>query len=210
MESYKIDVSGFSIKDKELVQSAAFKLGCTWTCGRVCQNLHALFYYLEPKFSYINYGMDLATFIEHRYKEITLQQLLKLAGMENDMTTKQFSKKDLVAGKHVVKLADGSRYLLVNVLDKVVGFNLQADSKGVHDNWYTHLEEDLVYPYNKDLSVVAVYKVVNIDVYCQCSERNIELIWKREEKSATQTELEKLQQQIVDLQDQVNKLQSTL
>lgn len=106
------------------------------------------------------------------YSYLTKQQFKEKIGM----TTKQFTKSDLVAGKHVVELADGSRYLLVNVLDKVVGFNLQCDSKGIHDSWYTHLEEGLVYPYNEDLTVVAVYEVIDIDVYLQCSDRNIKSI----------------------------------
>lgn len=212
MESYKIDVTEMSEQDKVRVQKAAFKLGYVWSNSKDnVINLQAGYYYLGRDGLL---GWDWASsghYFDKDYgRQITLQQLLKLAGMENDVTSKVFSKKDLVAGKHVVELADGSRYLLVNVLDKIVGFNLLADSKGIHDNWYTYLEEDLVYPYNKDLSVVAIYKVVNIDVYFQCSDRNIELIWQRTEKSATQIELEKLQQQIAELQAQTNKLQSTL
>lgn len=212
MESYKIDVTEMSEQDKVRVQKAAFKLGYVWSNSKDnVINLQVGYYYLGRDGLL---GWDWASswyYFDKDYgRQITLQQLLKLAGMEDCMTTKQFSKKDLVAGKHVVELADGSRYLLVNVLDKIIGFNLQADSKGVHDSWYTYLEEGLVYPYNEDLNVVAVYKVISINVYCQCSESNIELVWQRTEKSATQIELEKLQQQIAELQDQVNKLQDTL
>lgn len=206
MKGYKIDVSGFSIKDKELVQSAAFKLGCTWTSGRVCQNLHALFYYLEPKFSYINYGRDLATFIEHRYKEITLQQLLKLAGMEGNMTTKQFSKKDLVAGKHVVKFRGGSE-----LSDGESGLHLVIGNHLVNSSGYNDLssyDDDLLY-HNKHYDIMEVFEIVSA-TSSRVTSMKLKSIWKRSEKSATQIELEKLQQQIADLQDQAHKLQSTL
>lgn len=144
------------------------------------------------------------------YRKLTKQQFKHKIGMEENMTTKAFTKADLVAGKHIIELAEGSRYLLVNVIDKVVGFNLQADSKGIQDTWYTYLEENLIYPYNEELTVVAVYEFSEVNVYLQCSDSYLELIWKREEKSETQIQYEKLQQQITELQVQADKLKATL
>jgi hypothetical protein len=132
----------------------------------------------------------------------------EIAGMSDKKT---FTKADLVAGKHVVELVNGSRYTLVNLLNEVVGFNLQAEKKGFHDTWYQNLREDMIYPYNKDHTVVAVYEATAIDVYYSCSNHNLNLVWKRPPaKTQTEIELEKLQQQIAELQAQANKLQQTL
>jgi hypothetical protein len=167
------------------------------------------------KDDYLNYGTGNNYFWTcngasnvYDFHKLTKREFKEIVGMSDKKT---FTKADLVAGKHVVELADGSRYTLVNLLGEVVGFNLQAEQKGFHNTWYQSLREDMTYPYNKDHTVIAVYEATGIDVYYSCSNHNLNLVWKRPPaKTQTEIELEKLQQQIADLQAQANKLQQTL
>lgn len=209
----KIWIGDMSEADKELAFKAVQKIDGFYRHKSLPTNGYVAFFIEGSDITHLSCirGKSYYYDDDKESTEITLQQLLKLAGMEENMTAKQFSKKDLVAGKHVVELAEGSRYTLVNLLDKIVGFNLQAEHKGFHDTWYDSLYEDMTYPYNKNHAVVAVYEMVKLDVYWSCSDSSLKLVWERTPpKTATQIELEKLQQQIAELQAQANKLKDTL
>lgn len=125
-----------------------------------------------------------------------------------EKTMKQFTKSDLVVGKHVVEFRDGTRVMLVQVMDKVVGFNLKTvgNNSGLHYQGFDNLEEDLTYPANKDYDVVKVYQVTEVDVYYQCYDYNLKLIWQRPTKSPEQIEYENLMAKIDELKAQAEKL----
>lgn len=196
----KIWIDDMSEYDRALAFKAVQKLD-RFYCRRTVDQYKC--FYLRSGIDVWN-DVSIDCYRESELPEITLQQLLKLAGMENNMTTKQFSKKDLVAGKHVVETENGRKYLIACSINKpLYGLNLNGSS---YMCLATH-NEDLTYGSN--LSVVAVYEIHAEHGFHELS-RELKLIWKREERSATQIELEKLQQQIADLQDQANKLQQTL
>ena len=136
------------------------------------------------------------------YEYLTKQQFKEKIGM----TTKQFSKKDLVAGKHVVKFRGGSE-----LSDGESGLHLVIGNRLVNSSGYNDLssyDDDLLY-HNKHYDIMEVFEIVSA-TSSRVTSMKLKSIWKRSEKSATQIELEKLQQQIADLQAQANKLQSTL
>lgn len=126
-------------------------------------------------------------------------------------TMKQFTKSDLVAGKHVVEFRDSTRVTLVQVLDKIVGFNLKTvgNNQGLHYQWFDNLAEDLTYPANDEYDVVKVYQVKEVDPYYQCYDYNLKLIWERPTKSPEQIEYENLMVKIEELQKQAEKLKPT-
>ena len=123
-------------------------------------------------------------------------------------TMKQFTKRDLVAGNHVVEFRNGTRVMLVQVLDKIVGFNLQQGShyRGLHYQWFDNLAEDLTYPGNDDCDVMKVYQVKEVDPYYQCYDYNLKLIWTRPTKTPEQIEYENLMTKIDELKAQAEKL----
>lgn len=208
MESYKIDVTEMSEQDKVRVQEAAFKLGYYWgTSKDSVTNLQAGYYYLGRNGILCWDWASSGDYFDKEYiRQITLQQLLKLAGMEGNMTTKQFSKKDLVAGKHVVKFRGGSE-----LSDGESGLHLVIGNRLVNSSGYNDLssyDDDLLY-HNKHYDIMEVFEIVSA-TSSRVTSMKLKSIWKRSEKSASQIELEKLQQQIAELQDQANKLQSTL
>lgn len=122
---------------------------------------------------------------------------------------KQFTKDQLVAGKHVVELRDGTKQL---VLQKQGGEIFFAGLNG--ENFFNDVKKlryDLTWAGNIDdvFTIVNVYEISESMWFNQLSS-GLELIWKREEKSQQQIELEKLQQQISELQEQAKRLEKTL
>lgn len=135
------------------------------------------------------------------FEKLTKQQFKEKIGM----TTKQFTKADLVAGKHVVECVNKNKYLVTIREDGTLfGLNLNRDSYLPLDGHDNNLEYR-----SKDLSISAVYEMSSFNAFLDLN-RNLKLVWKREEKTETQIQFEKLQQQIAELQDRANKLQATL
>lgn len=144
------------------------------------------------------------------FEELSNQEFKQKIGMEENMTTKQFTKSDLVAGKHVFKVRKGGYYLVIKTEDRgLAGVNLDGLS---HFGTLDTFKEDLSYRHcsvKDDLDIVEVF-VIDSSTTFDYLHRNLKCIWKREEKSEAQIQFEKLQQQITELQAQADKLKATL
>lgn len=132
------------------------------------------------------------------FEKLTKQQFKDKIGM----TTKQFTKSDLVAGM-ITKYENGDLRL-------VLGDTL----KGKDFGWMPleDLDDNLSHS-NSNWSIVEVFspKAEYYNLSELFEEYKLKSIWKRPPpKSASQIELEKLQQQIAELTAQANKLQQTL
>lgn len=194
----KIWIGGMSEADKALAFRAVQKLDSFY--GKRTVDQYDCFFI--RKVGDVWNGGNIDYYKECESQEITLQQLLKLAGMEENMS---FTKADLVAGKHVVECANKNKYLVTVREDGTLfGLNLNRDSYLPLDGHDSNLEYR-----SKDLSISAVYEMGSFNTFLDLN-KNLKPIWKRTEKSETQIQLEKLQQQIADLQAQANELQATL
>lgn len=140
------------------------------------------------------------------YMKLTKQEFKQKIGMEENMTTKQFTKADLVAGKHVFKTRSGLYNLVIQAQSGLGGVNLSGKE---YFGSLTSYAGDLLHLNYNDLDIVEIYELSYPDVF-GCLKEKLKSIWKREEKTEAQIQLEKLQQQITELQAQANKLKATL
>lgn len=144
--------------------------------------------------------------VDGDYVKLTKQQFKGKIGMEEGMTTKQFTKADLVAGKHVVETSNGYSYIFIGN-DVLQGMDNLDSWNSLKD-----FDEDLSCIASKEYDIQSVYRVEESGSIAYSKHRSSrKLVWERTSpKTASQIELEKLQQQIVELQTQANKLQATL
>ena len=106
MNSYKINCVGMSDEQKRLVQDAFFKLGYKYEYD--ISKYEYGKYYFAYTWGYITYLSveDVRYFEQKTHTELTLNELLKLANMEEYMT---FTKAELRDGM-VVKYRGGCTY----------------------------------------------------------------------------------------------------
>lgn len=98
-----------------------------------------------------------------------------------------FSKKDLVAGKHVVVTADGDVGLVVDVKGELwVCFDNDTTME------LCDQEEDLSYPDDEALDIVEVYQLESSNIGRLFNLKSHTLVWKKEEtrKEMTIKEIE--------------------
>lgn len=88
-----------------------------------------------------------------------------------------FSKKDLVAGKHIVKLADGSVGLVVYLGDELRVLFEDDDSMTLSDQ-----EEDLSYSEDSNLNIVEVYEIRSRFISRIFDLAYHELVWQKNPK----------------------------
>lgn len=88
-----------------------------------------------------------------------------------------FGKKDLVAGKHIVKLADGSVGLVVDMEDELWVMFEDDNSMTLRDQ-----EEDLSYSEESYFDIVEVYKVSSCFISKIFNLDYHELVWKKNPK----------------------------
>ncbi len=136
------------------------------------------------------------------YEYLTKQQFKEKIGM----TTKQFSKKDLKTG--MILVFNNGEYATV-LLGTANGDIVTGDSwfplKDYEDGQLFNakgVRKVLQPKSNRYFNLVLAKEGPHWTEY--------EVVWEYKEKSASQIELEKLQQQIAELQDQANKLKSML
>lgn len=97
-----------------------------------------------------------------------------------------FSKKDLVAGKHIVKLADGSVGLVVDMEDELRVLFKDDDSMTLD-----YQEEDLSYSEDSNLNIVEVYEISSCFISEIFKLDCHELVWqKNQKKKMTLKEIE--------------------
>lgn len=116
---------------------------------------------------------------------------------EKDM--KQFTKDMLVAGKHVVELRNGHKAVFI-------GNGIFQYLNNIND-WMDvdKYSYDLSRPSNDKYSVVKVYEV-RISTSIGSFKEQLNLIWKREEKSQKQIDYENLMAKIAELQKQAENM----
>jgi hypothetical protein len=110
-----------------------------------------------------------------------------------------FTKDMLESGKHVVEYRDGEKRLVFND-------TLTSANSGIPLSSYNH---QLLHKEFPDLDIVKVYKL-NSAIYGlnRILNESNELIWKRQEPSAEQLELQKLEEQMRELADKIAVLRA--
>jgi hypothetical protein len=206
---YKIDVRDMSEEQKKKVQDAFFKMGYGWSkqCGICYRYLNAGFYYagtfVQSQLEYDPVECE-DYFKRNTTKQITYEELMKMANMQT------FTKDDLKTGMILVFKNNETAMVL---LDTANGDIVSGE------NWFPlkdFSDEELFTEGTSMRSggVAAVYQpVCNVDFNLakfDHKSKNYKQIWKREEKSQSQIELEKLQQQITELQKQADKIKATM
>lgn len=127
------------------------------------------------------------------YKYLTKQQFKEKIGM----TTKTFTKADLKDGMRLIN-RDGNTYYLLG--RNLLTYNPDAYLGNGAFNQATYItcySDQLLNPHFKSLDIMKVI------------DRDDKVLFVREEKSETQIQFEKLQQQIEELQAQASKLKAT-
>lgn len=197
MENLKIDVRELSDEKYENVKEAIYKL----TGNNYAFKWNYFQIDLQPKASS---GFDSeVTFSVIRNKQVTYNELMEIAGMSDKKT---FTKADLVAGKHVFETREGTLNLVIKSQNGLSAVNL--DGRMYFGDLKSY-KEDLTYSECESLDIVAVYEIYYPNSF-NCLSHQLVSIWRRAEKTETQIQFEKLQQQIAELQAQANKLQQTL
>jgi hypothetical protein len=193
MENLKIDVRGLSAEQKENVFDAIEKL----TENEV--NVRDKRFYFTYGEYWTQGGEDERCFTGNRNKQVTYNELMEIAGMSDKKT---FTKADLKDGM-VTKYNNGDLRLVLggSLRGKACGWM----SLGDFDDNLSHRT------FGWTIAEVFSPKSEYYNLSELFDEGRLVSIWKRPPaKTQTEIELEKLQQQIADLQAQANKLQQTL
>lgn len=156
---------------------------------------------VEKGHDYLRFAKDRKFYVtDLRWGDfLTKQQFKEKIGMV-DKTT--FTKDDLVVGRHVVECRNGGRYVL---LKEGLLFGLHDGDGFCRMGEYL---EDLTS--NVNYTHMDIIKVYTISCNNIRKLNNLTLVWKREEKSDAQLEMEECQKQIKLLQEQMDKLQEKL
>ena len=195
MENLKIDVRELSAPQKEDVFKAIEKFINTKINVK-----ESYFYFIHTGlYNGWSHSFRCDLYEEKENKEVTYNELMEIAGMSDKKT---FTKADLKDGM-VTKYSNGDLRLVLNNTLKGKDFGwmpLEDLDDGLNHN-------------DSDWSVDEVF-LPNAEYYNLSQlfdESKLTSIWKRPPaKTQTEIELEKLQQQIAELQAQANKLQQTL
>lgn len=92
-------------------------------------------------------------------------------------TKKEFTKADLKSGM-AIEYRDGRRRLLTSINNNLYLYN----GNGLYNNSLSIFKNNLKCPYDKNIDIVKVYKILNIrDLSSILNNDNIILIWEREE-----------------------------
>lgn len=189
MENYKINCVGMSDEQKRLVQDVFFKLGYKYEYD-ISKYEYGKCYFAYS-WGYITYLAveDVRYFEQKTHTEITFNELLKLANMEEYMT---FTKAELKTGM-VVKVKGGSynsdKY---GKLLLVVGNSLQQATEYELLSLYL---DDLTCTSHPEYDIVEVFEVVNSALPInRIQDWQLKSIWKRPEPISAQ------QQAILDLE----------
>lgn len=199
MKNYKINCVGMSDEQKRLVQDAFFKLGADWA-GKLGQK------YITDKFNHmyiddmvLSYSSGDAFYQEDPNTKITLNELLKLANMEEHMKQKTFTKSDLKDGM-VVKYRGGCVYS-----DKYSSLNLVVANAIIQTDEFNTLKDfnnDLTAPDYTQFDIVEVFEVVSAHRLEDIAGWGLKSIWKRPEPISAQwqaiTDLEAKQLELIE------------
>ena len=121
---------------------------------------------------------------QHGYKVISFDEFMKeVDGM------KEFTLKDLKAGKHVVETSHGKKYLVCLTQSGLVGVN--------SNGWinFNNYQQDMTYCHNNIYCIMKVYEI-QFGSYFDglLDESGLTLVWERKEevKELTMADIEKL------------------
>lgn len=203
MNNYKINCVGMSDEQKRLVQDAFFKLGYAYCLTAELQYYNGDYYFAySDGYIYRMEGEDIRYFENKNHPEITLNELLRLANMEEYMT---FTKADLRDGM-VVKVRGGSynadKY---GKLLLVVGNSLQQATEYELLSIYL---DDLTCTSHPTYDIMEVFEVVNSALPInRIQDWQLKSLWKRPEPISAQQqaiiELEAKQQELIDQAEKI-------
>ena len=110
-------------------------------------------------------------------------------------------KSDLISGKHVVKMRDGSMSLVFN--------ETVADHCGYIK--LNEINENLTHNSDNDFDIVKVYEINSNFVLGELEQAgSMEEIWTRQEKSETEIKLEKLEAEQRRIADEIAEVRKGL
>lgn len=191
----KVDVSGLTHQEREQFQKKLFEHGVRWADGsrdiETCSD-----------FNFISGGKLLthvsnnkrSHFEGQHYTEIKVQQLQEILGMK----PKQFTKADLKDGMVVRTRTDKYAHTYL-----VLGSRLVAAKSHLELAEYN---EDLTDTDDKMWDIVEVLELAAPANSLQIENWELKSIWKREEKSAAQLEIEQIQKQVDELNTRLETL----
>lgn len=193
----KVDVSMLTHEEREKLQKKLFEHGVRWRGGSKGADTRS-------DFNFINIDMELTHIVsndrdyygcENDFTEIKIEKLQETLGMKQ----KQFTKSDLKNGMVVLLRENSDRYLVLN--DRIVGDDGWMDFDS-YDNDLLEIEAK-----DSDFDVVEVFEVTALwDLSIQKWE--LKSIWKREEKSPAQLEIEQIQKQVDELNARLETLKA--
>lgn len=206
MKDYKINCVDMSDEQKRLVQDAFFMLGYQYQAISLGKYYNGEYYFTYSNGSiYRMEGEDVSYFENKNHTELTLNELLRLANMEEYMT---FTKADLKTGM-VVKYRGGNSYAhKYNGLSLVVGdILMQADEYGQLSTEHDNLLSD----YKPDFDIVEVFEVVSAKSLETITNWQLKSLWKRPEPISAQQQairdgivaLEAKQQELIDQAEKI-------
>lgn len=192
----KVDVSTLTHEEREEFQKKLFEHGVLWGDGSrdidTCSNFNFI-----CKDSLLTHRGDRSYFENHRYTEIKIESLQEVLGMK----PKQFTKADLKDGMVVRTHIDayGPYVVLGTRLINLTGF-LSLEE----------YEEDLKNMGDNEWDIVEVLELSTPPWSLKMEHWQLKSIWKREEKSAAQLEIEQIQKQMDELKARLETLKGSV
>lgn len=194
----KVDVSGLTHQEREELQKKLFEHGVRWRCGTRDTETYSDFNFISRGMLLTHLSGNIRSYFEDKpYTEIKIEKLQEILGMK----PKQFTKADLKEGMVVLLRGSNDRHLVIN--NRFVADDGWMDLDSYDNNL---LEKDV--PDNQ-FDVVEVFEVISPSNLA-INQWQLKSIWKREEKSAAQIEIEQIQKQVDELNARLETLKGSV
>lgn len=145
INKFLVDTKVYVVGKSEEIQKKLFSLGCKWCAGNTeVDCIEAPFLYID-KNHYLSHGRDMCFFTEHRYREISAEEILSLELTEPSLE-ERFNPKVLQPfDKVLVKSSSGNAYCwFADFIARPVADN---DTRGCI---MSGTDTDMVIPYNEE------------------------------------------------------------
>lgn len=194
----KVDVSGLTHQEREELQKKLFEHGVRWGDGSRDIETCSDFNFISQGMTLTHLSSNIRYYFEDKpYTEIKIESLQEILGMK----PKQFAKSELKDGMVVLLRGHNDRHVVIN--NRLVAYDGWMDLDSYDNNL---LEKDV--PDNQ-FDVVEVFEVISLSNLA-INQWQLKSIWKREEKSQTQLEIEAIQKQVNELNARLETLKGSV
>lgn len=197
----KVDVSSLTQDERGDLQRELFSVGVRWGSSKLTEVLYteATSYFIDEG-GRLSYSTSNITFSTVSDKEISIQQLKEKISM-----CKQFTKSDLKDGM-VVKYRGGGSFASKDNGLRLVLCNQFVGRDG-YGEFKEYLEDLSLSSDDTNFDIVEVFEVVDAsDGLDYITSWALKSVWKREEKSQNQLEIEKIQNEMDTLKQRLEEL----